>query len=128
MGSNVISEELKVPPLLFSMEHNSVLESTNAAFRTRAINALKWTDVTSDLIAEWKSVRKEKFSQLSSSSRPKLCPISHTVTTKHSDSMQRSHGNFVAKRVALLRGAISISTLQTVDFLIKPKRHIKQAF
>lgn len=41
MGSNAISEQFKVPLLLFKMNRNSPLESTNIAFRTKDINALK---------------------------------------------------------------------------------------
>lgn len=52
IGSNAIFEEFKVSLLLSSMRHNSVLESTIAALRTRVIKALAWTDVTPDLIAE----------------------------------------------------------------------------
>lgn len=57
MGSNAISEELKVPLLLFSMGHNFPLESTTAAFCRRDIKHLAWTDDFSNLVAEWKSIR-----------------------------------------------------------------------
>lgn len=98
MGSNGISEKFKVPLLLFSIGHNSVLEHTIAAFRTRDIKALKWTDVISDLIAEWKTVRKEKSSQTSSGFKPKTGPMAGTGTTKKSASNTTIVRDFCGKK------------------------------
>lgn len=64
------------------MVHDSILESTIAAFCTRNITALTSKDVTTDLNGEFKSVRNEKSSQPPCIFKAKTGPISGTVETK----------------------------------------------
>lgn len=82
-GSNAVSEKVQGSTFFFIMGHHLSLESTIASFCTKSIKALKWTDVTSDLIAKWKSIQKQKYVGLQSiDSKPKVRKISGVAEMK----------------------------------------------
>lgn len=117
MSSSAISEEFEVPLLLFSMEQNSPLENTIAAFRTKNIKKLSWTDVPFDLIAGWKSVRTEKSSSHSSDPKPNPGKIAKAVSTKKGARFGNVLRDFYGKEAIQHKNVLSILTRPTADFV-----------